>query len=119
GAAARRWLHALYLDLALFTGDYLRHQETEERVVMPALEAAIGFEAVLGLHTAIVSSIPPDEMASSLAVMLPAMDVDDRTELLGGMRASAPAEAFEGVWALAGTVLTPADHAALGARLGV
>ncbi len=119
GAEARRWLHALYLDLALFTGDYLRHQDTEERVVMPALEAAIGFEAVLGLHTAIVSSIPPDEMASSLAVMLPAMDVDDRTELLGGMRASAPAEAFEGVWALAGTVLTPGDHEALGARLGL
>jgi len=119
GADARRWLHALYLDLALFTGDYLRHQETEERVVMPALEAALGFEAVLGLHTAIVSSIPPDEMASSLAVMLPAMDIDDRAELLGGMRASAPAEVFEGVWALAGTVLTPADHASLGARLGL
>lgn len=119
GADARRWLHALYLDLALFTGDYLRHQDTEERVVMPALEAAIGFDAVLGLHTAIVSSIPPDEMASSLAVMLPAVDVDDRAELLGGMRASAPAEAFEGVWALAGTVLTPGDHEALGARLGL
>ncbi|MCB9372309.1 MAG: hypothetical protein H6518_05960 [Microthrixaceae bacterium] len=29
GAEARSWLHALYLDLALFTGDYLRHQETE------------------------------------------------------------------------------------------
>lgn len=119
GPDARRWLHALYLDLALFTGDYLRHQETEERVVMPALEAAIGPDEVRALEGAIISSIPPDEMASSLAVMLPAMDLDDRAELLGGMRAGAPAEVFAGVWALAGTVLTSADHDALGARLGL
>lgn len=119
GADARAWLHALYLDLALFTGDYLRHQETEERVVMPALEAAIGPDEVHHLEMAIISSIPPDEMAASLAVMLPAMNLDDRALLLGGMQAGAPAEVFAGVWALAGSVLTPADHAALGARLGL
>ena len=119
GPDARRWLHALYLDLALFTGDYLRHQETEERVVMPALEAAIGPDAVQALEGAIIASIPPDEMASSLAVMLPAMNLDDRAGLLGGMRQGAPVEVFAGVWALAGSVLEPADHDALGARLGL
>ena len=48
-------------------------------------------------------------MAQSLALMLPAMNVDGRTELLGGMRAGAPAEVFEGVWSLAGSVLDPTD----------
>lgn len=119
GPDARRWLHALYLDLALFTGDYLRHQETEERVVMPALEAAIGPDAVQALEGAIIASIPPDEMASSLAVMLPAMNLDDRAGLLGGMRQGAPAEVFAGVWALAGSVLDAPDHAALAGRLGL
>ena len=66
-----------------------------------------------------MGSIPPEEMATSLALMLPAMNVDDRTELLGGMRAGAPAEVFEGVWALAGSVLAPADHRALAGRLGI
>jgi hypothetical protein len=47
------------------------------------------------------------------------MNIDDRAELLGGMRAGAPPEVFAGVWALAGSVLTPGDHAALGARLGI
>ena len=47
------------------------------------------------------------------------MNVDDRTELLGGMQAGAPPEVFEGVWGLAGSVLAPADHRALGARLGI
>jgi hypothetical protein len=119
GADARRWLHALYLDLALFTGDYLRHQETEERVVMPALEMAIGPDAVAALEGAIIASIPPDEMASSLAVMLPAMNLDDRATMLGGMRQDAPAEVFAGVWALAGSVLVDRDLAALGRRLGM
>ena len=56
-------------------------------------------------------------MARSLAVMLPAMNLDDRAELLGGMRAGAPAEVFQGVWSLAGSVLAPADRAALATRL--
>lgn len=118
-ADARRWTHQLYLELADFTGTYLAHQHTEERVVMPALEAAIGVDAVLGLHEAIITSIPPDEMAASLAIMIPAMNLDDRAELLGGMRQAAPAEVFAGVWALVGTVLDPADVACLAQRLGL
>ena len=115
----RRTMQLLHLDLAAFTSEYLIHQDLEERVVMPALEDAVGPEACLGIHIAIVSSIPPEEMVRSLAFMLPAMNVDDRTDLLGGMRASAPPEAFAGVWNLASTVLEPADHAAVGHRLGL
>ena len=37
--------------------------------------------------------------------MIPAMNIDDRTELLGGMRAGAPPEVFEGIWGLTGSVL--------------
>ena len=110
--------HRLYVELASFTSAYLAHQDLEEREVMTALQQAIGVEAVLGIHQAIVSSIPPDEMTRSLALMLPAMNVDDRAELLGGMQAGAPPEVFEGVWSLAGSVLDPSDHAQLARRLG-
>ncbi len=58
-------------------------------------------------------------MATSLGIMLPAMNIDDRAEMLGGMQAGAPPEVFAGVWALAGSVLTPADYVALGTRLGI
>ena len=59
---------------------------------MPALERAIGVEAVRR-HAPWRSSARsrPSEMAASLAFMLPAMNVDDRTEMLGGMRAWRPA----------------------------
>jgi hypothetical protein len=118
-AADRFDLHRLYLELASFTSAYLAHQDLEERLVMPALEAAIGVDAVVAIHGAIIASLPPDEMMRSLALMVPAINVDDRVDLLGGMRATAPAPVFEAVWRLAGSVLSAADHAALGARLGL
>jgi iron-sulfur cluster repair protein YtfE (RIC family) len=119
GAAQRAEAHRLYIELAAFTSSYLAHQDLEERVVMPALDAALGFEAVLGIHVSIVSNIPPEQMAQSLAIMIPAMNIDDRTELLGGMRAGAPPEVFEGIWGLTGSVLPASEFAALGARLGL
>ena len=118
-ADRRRLVHLLYLDTAAFVSTYLDHQDVEERVVMPALEAALGVPALVEMHGAIVGSIPPPEMAKSLALMLPAMNVDDRTEMLGGMRATAPAEVFEGVWGLAGSVLDPRDVAVVARRLGL
>ena len=42
------------------------------------------------------------------------MNIDDRTDMLGGMKAGAPPEVFAGLWGLVGSVLTPADYA--GAR---
>ena len=114
---ARAAMHDLYLDLASFTSAYLAHQEVEERVVMPALWNAFGIEPLLGIHGAILGSISPDDMGWCLSKMLPAMNVDDRTEMLGGMRASAPPEAFAGVCALAQQVLKETDFAALTNRL--
>lgn len=115
----RQRSHSLYVELGSFTSAYLEHQDFEERVVMPALEDVLGADAVVGIHQAIVGAIPPDELAKALAVMLPAMNLEDRAELLGGMQAEAPAEVFQGVWALATDVLGHGDRAALAGRLGL
>lgn len=111
--------HRLHLELASFTGAYLAHQDVEERVIMPALEAAVGIDEVVAVHQAILAKIPPPEMARSLSLMLPAMNIDDRVEMLGGMRDTAPAEVFDGVWSLAGSVLEPSELAGLAGRLGL
>ena len=113
---ARAAVHDLYLELASFTSAYLAHQDVEERVVLPALWAAFGPEGLLAIHGRILASISPEDMGWSLSRMLPAMDVDDRVEMLESMRAEAPPEAFAGVCALAAQVLEPGDHAALVAR---
>lgn len=115
-----RWrAHQLYVELAGFTSSYLAHQDLEERVIMPSLEEIIGAEAGLALHQAIVDSMPPEDLARGLAVMLPAMNIEDRTEMLGGIRAGAPAEVFAGVWGLASSVLEVRDLEALANRLGL
>jgi hypothetical protein len=57
-------------------------------------------------------------MAKTLAVMIPAMNVDDRSEVLAGMQHDAPPEAFDAVWGLTQSVLTAADARALATRLG-
>lgn len=118
-AGARELVQELYLEAAAFTGTYLQHQDYEERTVQPALARAIGQEGTAAVHGAIVASIPPDVMARSLAVMLPAMNVEDRAELLGGMRAEAPAEVFTGVWSLTCSVLDPVACQVLAGRLGI
>lgn len=115
----RALLHELYVELASFTGAYLLHQDVEEREVSQALEAALGVDGVVGIHMAIIANMPPQQLVGGLAVMFPAMNVDDRTDLLGGMRATAPAEAFAGVWSLAKSVLSIDDHRAVAVRLGL
>lgn len=115
----RRLVQLLHLDLARFTGSYLEHIDLEERTVMQRLPQLIGIDEVTAIHAAIIASIPPDEMARSLAFMLPAMNIDDRTELLSGVRAAAPPEAFDATLGLARSVLRPADFRSLADRMEV
>jgi hypothetical protein len=119
GSEQRRRLQLLHLDLARFTGSYLEHIDLEERAVMQRLPELIGVDEIAAVHGAIIASIPPDEMVRSLAFMLPAMNIDDRAELLGGMRLAAPPEAFDATVGLARSVLRPSDFVALADRLEV
>jgi hypothetical protein len=116
---ARVLTHRLYLGLASFTAEYLQHQEFEEFEVMVMLSQHLSFEELLAIDNAIVASIPPDMMAKSAALMLPAMNIDDQTELYEGARAGVPPEVFGGMVALAQSVLEPARFQTLSARLGL
>jgi hypothetical protein len=119
GADRRAALHMAYLELATFVSDYLRHQDDEERIVMRALDATFPTEVLAQLDAAIVASVPPEVLAGFLAIMLPAMNVLDRCELLAEIRANAPAEAFAGIWALAAQVLATRDYITVAHRLDV
>jgi hypothetical protein len=116
-ADERRLAHLLHLELAGFTSTYLVHQDLEEREIMPVLERRLGVDATIAMHGAIVGSIPPDELARSLAFMLPAMNVFDRVEMLAGIRAAAPAPAFEAILGLARSVLRPAEFESVARHL--
>lgn len=120
GVCERRlFVQRMYLGFASFTATYLQHQEFEEIRVMPALAAKIGPDELLAINGAIVASVTPEQMVQSATLMLPAMNVEDRTELLGGAQAGAPPEVFAGMMALAQSVISPADFAEVATRLGV
>lgn len=119
GDGQRRVVHKLYLGMASFTADYLGHQAFEELEISPELSIAMGPDELAAVNQAIVASIPPDEMEVALRLMLPAMNVDDRAELLGGMQQGAPPEVFDAVLGLAGEVLDERADRATRARLGV
>jgi hypothetical protein len=51
--------------------------------------------------------------------MLPAMNIEDQTELYAGAQAGAPAEVFAAMLGLAELVFDPTRYAALCARLDV
>ncbi len=116
---ARLATHRLYLGLAGFTSAYMVHQEFEELEVMPALSAAVSVDDLLAIDMAIIATVSPEEMVYSATLMLPAMNVEDRVELVGGMREGMPSEVFAGVWGLIEGVLAVDDFRQLAARLGI
>jgi hypothetical protein len=116
---SRLLTHRLYLGLASFTAAYLQHQEFEEFEVMVMLSQHVSPEELRALDAAIVASISPEMMGQSLAIMVPAMNIEDQTELFGGMQAGAPPEVFAGAMGLVQSVLAPERYAALARRLGV
>jgi len=88
---------ALYRQLALFVADNFQHMQMEEGRHNAALWSAYSDAELLALHGRIVASQPPHEALQVLRWMLPAMTPAERAQVLGGMKAQAPAPVFEAV----------------------
>lgn len=93
--------NALYRRLAVFVAENLEHMEFEESVHNAALWAHYSDAELMEVHGAILAGVPPAEMGQVLHWMLPALSHEERTQMLGGMRATAPAPAFDGAVQLA------------------
>jgi Hemerythrin HHE cation binding domain len=104
---------ALYRHLACFVAENLEHMEFEETVHNAALWGAYSDDELMQIHHAIVTSIEPAAMGQVMHWMLPAVNHDERVELLMGLRATAPAPAFEGAMHLARQRLAQRDWARL------
>jgi len=120
GAAGTRRLelgHQLYLGLEAFVSAYLAHLNREEVQASPVLWNAFSDEELAGIQDALVASIPPDEKSEFMKLMLSAMNIDERTEMLVGVRAGAPPEVFAALRELAEVTLDAGDFGALVQRL--
>lgn len=112
-------LHRLYLALAQFVAHNFEHMAIEETVHNPVLWAHYSDPELLVHHDALVASIAPQEMMAWLTWFMPALSAPERAGMLGGMRASAPPEAFDAALAIARERLAPAAMQRLSADLGL
>ncbi|HCL87468.1 MAG TPA: hypothetical protein DIC45_13470 [Comamonadaceae bacterium] len=114
GSAERAALaHALYTGLAAFVGHNYAHMQVEETEHNAVLWAHYSDEELMGLHNALVASIPPQEMMLTMRWMIPSVSPAERAAILGDMRAHAPAPAFAAVLDAVRPHLTQAARARL------
>jgi hypothetical protein len=110
---------ALYHYLALFTARYVAHMALEEGEVMATLRDAMAVSELFGVDMALRSAVAPEKMCAFIAVMVPAMNIEERTSMLGGMQAGAPPEIFEVFRSAAEAALGADDYGDVAARLGL
>lgn len=121
GGSSAPWaqLQTLYRKFAEYCGHYLIHLAREEGEAMLALQSKHTDDELMGLSNDIRGSTPPEEMASFLAAMIPAMNVRERVTLFGGIKANAPKDVFDGVCTLASNVLNRDEWAVVRDRVGI
>lgn len=117
GPARAGATHALYRRLAVFVGENLVHMEVEESHNNGVLWRAYRDEELQAIERGIVASHAPEEMMLVTRWMVAAATPAERAELLGAIRATAPAEAFQGILDMAKAVLPPSAHEKLARAL--
>ena len=117
GAARVAAGEALYRGLATFIGENFIHMNDEETRHNAVLWALYSDEELFGIHGALVASLTPDESQQAMRWMLPNASHQERVELLAGMRANAPAPAYEATLAMLRDLIAADDWTKLIAAL--
>lgn len=104
----------LYRRYAVFAAHDLEHMNVEETELLTALHDAFTDEELKAIEGRIIASIPPEKMMAAMALMAPALNHDERVELLAKMQQAMPEAIFQGVLASAiKPSLAVNDYAAL------
>jgi hypothetical protein len=83
--------HELYAELSLFVADNFRHMRVEETEHNAQLWASYDDAELVGIHDALVASIPPQEMLLIARWLVPFVSPREREGLLADIRTKAPA----------------------------
>jgi hypothetical protein len=108
---------SLYRALSLFVAENFEHMHVEETAHNAVLWSRYTDAELIEIHDRLVASIPPAEMMVVARWMVPFMNPMERALVLGGMKAQAPAPAFEAVLATVRPHLTQREWEKLEAAL--
>lgn len=109
----------LYRSLSGFVAENLEHMLTEEMHNQHLLWSAYSDSELMEIHEAILASLPPEKMAVLLPWLISSVSAEERLAMFEGMRATAPAPAFEGALKLAQSCLPRRAWEKLGSALGI
>jgi hypothetical protein len=73
-----------------FISIYLAHINKEEEIIQPSLWKLCTPGELLNAFNTIIASLEPRMLMLNLGIMIPAMNITERTTLLNGIRASSP-----------------------------
>ncbi|RZL91531.1 MAG: hypothetical protein EOP82_12710 [Variovorax sp.] len=110
---------ALYRALSLFIAHNFEHMHVEETAHNAVLWARYTDAELIGIHSALVASIPPEEMMFTLRWLVPFMNPAERAAMLADMRAHAPAPAFDAALGVVRPHLSEREWAKLATALGL
>ena len=110
-------LHRLYLDLAEFVAENLRHMRVEETDNNAQLWALYGDDELVAIHDRLLASVEPAVMADAIAWMGRGLSLRELAELLEEIRRKAPAPAFEALLAQVRHAVDPARWSLLSRAL--
>ena len=102
-----------------FVSFYFIHINEEEENVQPTLWKLCTNEELANTFRTILASQKPNELKYNLEIMLPAMNLDERAEIINAAQAGAPPEMFQAVLKLAEQVLSPDEWTALKSKIGI
>lgn len=110
----------LYLGFSAFIAHDLEHMHEEETIANPLLQSLFTDHELEGIEMQIIADLPPERAIAYMRLMIPASNPDERASLLGGIKASAPPEAFNAVIDMAARpTLSDPEFADLSRRLGL
>ncbi|MCC6730975.1 MAG: hemerythrin domain-containing protein [Chthonomonadales bacterium] len=108
----------LFQALNLFYARLLGHMHREDVEAQRVLDSTCSQQELAAALGAIVGSIPPAEMLVLAGHMFPAISLPERAEILGGIKASAPPQAYAAMADCVRAAIGETEWAALGARIG-
>jgi hypothetical protein len=110
---------ALYRALTRFVAENFEHMQREESEHNAVLWATHSDDEIRAIEHRIVASRSPADAQLTMRWMLPHMTPAERAAMLGGLRAQAPAEAFDGLLSLIRPLLGGRDWRKLALALGL
>ncbi len=109
----------LYRQLSLFIAENFQHMYVEETAHNAVLWSRYTDAELLGIHAALVASIPPQEMMFTLRWLVPFMSPAERLGMMADMQAHAPAPAFSAALDVVRPHLSDKEWAKLARGLGL